>query len=140
MASLQGERVLTSLANRIMDMEHLAEVETRNYVEVNESDTTRILEEQKNTNTWKKTTNDVNNFHKWLKGRNEQRSIECIPPPELDKLLAMHMISARKTDMGGNLEEYEPQSLTSKFNSIARYVRDKRYEEDIKASPIFNHS
>ena len=37
-------------------------------------------------------------------------------------------------------ENYEPDTLTSKFNSIARYLRDKGYEKDIKCDKEFSHA
>ena len=63
-----GERLLDSLANIILDVEVYAENEIRNYVEMKESNTRRLLEEQKNRNTWKKNGNDVNNLKKLTEG------------------------------------------------------------------------
>ena len=54
----------------------------------------------------------------------------------LDKLLAMFIISIHKSDK----TEYEPDSITSKFNSIARYCREKHYEFDIHISPVFQRN
>jgi hypothetical protein len=64
-----------------------------------------------------------------------------IPPAELDKYIAMHLLAVRKVNTNtGQEEEYEPGSLTSKFNSISRHLRDRNYQVDIKTAHQFNHS
>ena len=131
---------LSSLADRILTYEHLIEKanvsSNERFVETTAEEETSIIEEQKNDNTRKKTVSDVKCFTTFLKTKNEAREIFLIAPPELDKYLANFLLSVRTPDR----KEYEPQSLTSKFNSIGRYLRDNSYNHEIKTSPEFAHS
>ena len=70
--------------------------------------------------------------------KNEQRNIEVIAPAELGTYLAMFIMSVRK-EIGGQMEDYEPGSLLSTFNSIGRYLRGVGYTEDLTLSPSFQH-
>jgi len=125
---MAAERVLASLAGRILDLER--------YTEVTESETHDFIEAQKNRNTWRKTEGDVKLFTDWLlEGKNERRKLEVIPESELDKYLAMFILSIKKS----NGQDYEPDSLVSKYNSVGRYLREKR-KVNINRETAFNHS
>ena len=75
-------------------------------------------------------------FQEFLKTKQEARDPRVINNMELDKYIANFLISVRK--IGGG--EYEPDSLTSKYNSIARYLKDAQPPRDIKKSKDFEHS
>ena len=122
------ERMLASLAGRIMSLER--------YTHVSEDQTHEFVEQQKNKNTLRKTQSDVKLFTDWLvDAKKERRSLDIIPVAELDKNLAMFMLSIKKS----NGESYEPDSMISKFNSIGRYLREKR-RIDLNRDVVFSHS
>lgn len=132
---MAGERVQASLASRILHYD--AKSQKRKFSAVSEEDTTLIIENQKNINTLKKTKSDISIFTAWLKEeKNEQREPESIPSNELDKLLAMFILAVRNCNTGDN---YEPDTLVSKYNSIGRYLREKG-AGNINADEAFRHS
>ena len=57
-------------------------------VQLNDVDIDSFIEQNRNRNTTKKTTSDLNVFYRWAKTVNETRRLEEILPEELDKLLA----------------------------------------------------
>ena len=61
-------------------------------------------------------------FIKWLQtAKQENRSSESIPLPDLDRLLALYILLIKQK--GG--KEYEPVSIKSKFASLSRWLREK---------------
>ena len=90
----KGEAVLTSIANRI------TKIDSKNgaYRNATEDDCYRLIEEQKNVNTKRKTDCDIMKFQSWLKLKEENREIQEIPPAELDKLIATYLIDIRPPD------------------------------------------
>ena len=91
--NMAAERVIASLAGRIFNLER--------FTEVTESETHDFTEAQKNRNTWRKTEGDVKLFTDWLlEGKNERRHPEVIPEMELDKYLAMFVLSITKQRTG----------------------------------------
>ena len=61
------ERVIASLAGRILYLER--------FTEISESETHNFIEAQKNRNIWRKTEGDVKLFTDWLlEGENERRN------------------------------------------------------------------
>ena len=64
-----------------------------------------------------------------------RRNPEVIPEMELDKYLAMFVLSIKKS----NGQDYEPDSLVSKYNSVGGYLREKR-KLNINHDTAFNHS
>ena len=79
-----------------------------------------FIEQNKNTNTAKKTKSDLNVWKRWSSTISEKRPIEDIPPNELDRLLCHFFINVRK--QGGT--EFEPSTLTSFQRSFGRHLRD----------------
>ena len=57
-------------------------------VQLNDVDIDSFIEQNRNRNTTKKTTSDLNVCYRWAKTVNETRRLEEILPEELDKLLA----------------------------------------------------
>ncbi len=116
----KGEAVPTSIANRI------SQIDSNNgaYRNATEDDCYRLIEEQKNVNTKRKTDCDIMKFQSWLKLKEENREIQEIPPSELDKLIATYLIDIRPPD--SKKLEYEPETLISKYNSISRYLKEKK--------------
>ena len=58
-----------------------------NAVQLDDEDISTFIEENRNKNTVRKTRADLNIFQKWAKTVNETRTIEKIPPTELNNLL-----------------------------------------------------
>ena len=124
-----GEVQLEILANRILNYER--------FVEVKDSDSSEFVVAQRNKNTVRKTDGDVKLFMNWLlSAKSERRSLDILPAPELDKYVAMFILSIKK--QGG--EDYEPDSLIGKFNSIARHLRSTRMGMNLNADSEFRHS
>ena len=77
----------------------------------------------------------MKSFHAFLRTKGETRVAHLIPHTELDKFIANYLLSITN----GN-DEYEPDSLTSKFNSISRHLRENKYSLDLKTALEFDHS
>ena len=78
------------------------------FVDVSEDDVDKLIAQQENENTKKKTMYDLNIVLKFLREvRKEERELEKIPPEELNVYLSEFIIAAR-TKKG---EQYEPSSL-----------------------------
>ena len=89
-------------------------------VQLNDVDIDSFIEQNRNRNTTKKTTSDLNVFYRWAKTVNETRRLEEILPEELDKLLAHFFLKARKQ----NGDDFEPDTLTSLCRSFDRFLRE----------------
>lgn len=83
-----------------------------------------FIEGQENENTKRKTLQDVALLQEFLSLRNDSRKIEDISPAELNVYLSEFIISVRKKESN---EEYEPNSLRSKFASFERYLKKRNY-------------
>ena len=122
---MAGERVLASLAARILHYENLTDKmeNKRKFDKVTEKDTTDIIEAQKNRNTLRKTNSDMHIFTTWLREEKEDfRQPENIMPEELDKLIAMFILAVKQT---GTSKEFEPDivlvsSVGSQASRISR--------------------
>ena len=90
--------------------------------QLNDVDIDNFITENRNKNTTKKTQSDLNVFYRWAKSVNETRTLENISEQELDKLLAHFVLNARKQ----NVDEYEPDTLTSMLRSFDRFSEGKR--------------
>jgi hypothetical protein len=75
---------------------------------------------------------------RWLaEVKHKNRKPEIIPNGELDKYCAMFILSIKKAGGG----EYKPDSLISKFNSIAPYIRtNNKINMNSDASEAFHRS
>ncbi|KAK3746097.1 hypothetical protein QZH41_004622 [Actinostola sp. cb2023] len=80
-----------------------------------------FINENKNSNTVRKTKTDLNVWKCWCNSIEEQRTMEDIPPEELNHLLSHFFMKIRKLDN----TEFEPSTLTSFQRSFdRRYLRD----------------
>jgi integrase len=98
------------------------------------SDIDKLVHNQENRNTLKKTLYDMSLLKLFLEETlNEKRPIECIPPPELSDLLCKFFLGVRKSD-GSN---YEPNTLRTFMSSIDRHLRRMKYGFQIISSVEF---
>jgi hypothetical protein len=83
-------------------------------------------------------------FSEFLKKKNEFREPLAISPTELDTYFAQFFVGVRKSSEEKNIEDvdrqYEPTSLLAMHSSIFRYLRDNKYECNIKTDLQFQHS
>ena len=79
-----------------------------------------FIEQNKNTNTAKKTKSGLNVWKRWSSTIAKKRPIEDIPPNELDRLLCHFFINMRKQDG----TEFEPSTLMLFQCSLGRHLRD----------------
>ncbi len=125
---MSSEKVVNSLVNRILEIER--------FQEIDEEQTAAFVKEQRNQNTVRKTDSDTKLFIQWLShSKKDKRDILLIPSVEMDKLLAMFILSIKK----GNGEEYEPSSMVSKYNSIGRFLKENS-NININIDAAFSHS
>lgn len=132
---VQGEKVLESLSNRLLQLDSIIEKENR-HRQVTEEDTKEFINSMKNKNTVRKTTGDMLILTDWLKEQGVFQSVETLDPDSLDNLLAKFFMSVRKEDKS----EYEPDSVKSIQCSISRYLKEKRYPKNILTDDEFQHS
>lgn len=157
---MSGEKIINNLANRIIELNYEAANTTRNLEAdddivnfdaddiasrfVNVEETKSIVEEQKNVNTKKQTECHLRLFRQFLRQKKEFREPQSISPTELDTYLAQFFLSVRKTSedkqLGDIDRQYEPSSLVAMHSSIFRYLRDLKYECNIKQDMRFQHS
>ena len=84
----------------------------------------KFLEQQQNTNTKRKTTNDIKLFQSYLASQDETRLPVLIPPAELSTYISGFLLSVRRK-YG---EEFEPTTLRSFFSSINRHLTQNGYK------------
>ncbi|PIO25799.1 hypothetical protein AB205_0200570 [Aquarana catesbeiana] len=84
-------------------------------------------QQQKNINTARKTTSDIQTLQNFLSEMNENRKVEDIPHTELDTLLSKFLLVVKRKD--GN--EYEPHTLRCMVGSIDRYLKEHHYMHTI---------
>ena len=102
-------------------------------VQLNDVDIDSFIEQNRNRNTTKKTS-DLNVFYRWAKTVNETRRLEEILPEELDKLLAHFFLKARKQ----NGDDFEPDTLTSLCRSFDRFLRENGKQYSILTDREFS--
>lgn len=133
--NMAAERVIDSLASRILELER--------FIDISNDATNDLLEQQRNENTKKVTASHMRLFKSYLEQKNENQSPEMIPPDKLDKYIAQFLMSVRKkgdTSMSDCERQYEPQTLLSMHSSINRYLVSKNYAVNIKQAEVFRHS
>ncbi|XP_075073083.1 uncharacterized protein LOC142161403 [Mixophyes fleayi] len=86
-----------------------------------------VQQQQKNVNTVRKTTSDIQTLQSFLSELNENRKIEEIPHTALDPLLSKFLLVVKRKD--GN--EYEPHTLRCMIGSIDRYLKEHSYTHTI---------
>ena len=130
---IDDDELLKICENQDTTVDVPKEKESGNFAE---DEVSTFIRENRNKNTAKKTHNDLQAFYRWAETIKETRRIEEIPPNELDKLLACFVVKARKQ----NGEEFEPDTLTSYFRSIDRFLREQGKQYSILLDREFNHS
>ncbi|XP_069837205.1 uncharacterized protein [Dendropsophus ebraccatus] len=90
-------------------------------------DHVQMGQQQKNINTARKTTSDIQTLQNFMSEMNENRRIEVIPHTELDTLLSKFILVVKRKD--GN--EYEPHTLRCMVGSIDRYLKEHSYNHTI---------
>jgi hypothetical protein len=101
---------------------------------VSEDDVDKLIAQQENENTKKKTVYDLNVVLKFLREvRKEERELEKIPPEELNVYLSEFIIAAR-TKKG---EQYEPSSLIGILSSVDPYLIRREYRKRLFIDPEF---
>ena len=104
------------------------------FIDVSKDDVDKLIAEQENENTKRKTTYDLNIVLKYLREvRKEDRELEEIPPQELNLFLSEFIIAAR-TKKG---EQYEPSSLRGILTSVDRYLTRREYGKRLFTDPEF---
>ena len=104
------------------------------FIDVSEDDVDKLIAQQENENTKKKTMYDLNIVLKFLREvRKEERELEKIPPEELNVYLSEFIIAAR-TKKG---EQYEPSSLRGMLSSVDRYLTRREYGKRLFIDPEF---
>ena len=98
-----------------------------------------------NANTKRSTLGHMNLLKAWLRENcNELQEPESIEPKKFDILLAQFYAGVRKPglveDADDVARQYEPQTLVSIHNSIARFLREKEYPCNIKLDKQFRHA
>ena len=86
-----------------------------------------FIDNEENSNTRKKTKNDMALLSSFMVKEKENRQVEEIPPQELDNYLSRFLLSVRKK----NGDEYEPSTLRGFIASIERYLKKCRYSESV---------
>ncbi|XP_066443533.1 uncharacterized protein [Eleutherodactylus coqui] len=84
-------------------------------------------QQQKNINTARKTTSDIQTLQNFMSEMNENRRIEEMPHTELDTLLSKFILLVKRKD--GN--EYEPHTLRCMVGSIDRFLKEHSYNHTI---------
>ena len=79
-----------------------------------DDDISSFIEQNRNVNTTKKTKTDLNVWKRWCQSVKETRSLEDIPPEELDNVSSHFFIKVRKI----NGEDFEPGTPTQFFSEI----------------------
>lgn len=90
-------------------------------------DHAQMGQQQKNINTARKTTSDIQTLQNFLSELNDNRKVEDIPHTELDPLLSKFILVVKRKD--GN--EYEPHTLRCMVGSIDRYLKEHSYHHTI---------
>ena len=74
-----------------------------------------------------------NLFHRFLRSEGDSRQMEKIPPAELGMIMCHFFINARKLDG----TQFEPDSLSTTFRSLQRYLYLKKYPVNIVTDGSF---
>ena len=86
-----------------------------------------------NHHTARKTLANVKSFKEWLRLNDESREPQKIPPSELNILISRFIITLKKPDG----TDHKPDTLTSYYNSIDRFLRMHDYGYSLSSSLEF---
>ncbi|XP_063405901.1 zinc finger MYM-type protein 2-like [Mytilus trossulus] len=109
---------------------------SKRFRSVTDEDTDSFLALSVNKNTKTKTKSDLNVMLDFFISVGEMRDSVEIPAKDLDSLLSRFFLGVLKK----NGDEYEPDSLSSMFNSLDRHLKDSKSSISIKKDPEFNHT
>ena len=145
-----GDKIIDSLANRIVELSyevggHNDNDENKRFMTVTPEETVALVQQQKNKNTQVTTSSHIRLFKEWLRQKIEFRDPYTIEPVELDSYFAQFFISVRKAKTKENnsddqRRQYESSSLCAMQASFHRYLKDNKYEWNIKTDNKFSHS
>jgi hypothetical protein len=107
---------------------------SKRFYKIKDTDKTEFIQQQKNSNTIKKTRLHSNLFKSYLKFVDELREPELLPPAELNNHLENFFVTVRKEDGS----QYEPSSIRGILGSLHRYFQEKKYAESIMTAPTFS--
>ncbi|WAR26652.1 K1958-like protein [Mya arenaria] len=93
------------------------------FVELTSDDERKLIEDEENKNTMKKTLSDVQKFERFLLNKGEKKAIYQIEPDLLDQYVANYILSVRKADGA----EYEPTSIRNIVSSLDRKLKRHKY-------------
>ncbi|XP_052795374.1 transcriptional regulator QRICH1-like [Mya arenaria] len=93
------------------------------FVELTSDDVRKLIEDEENKNTMKKTLSDVQKFERFLLNKGEKKAIYQIEPDLLDEYVANFILSVRKADGA----EYEPTSIRNIVSSLDRKLKRHKY-------------
>lgn len=97
------------------------------FIDINSEDVRKLIQNEDNKNTLKKTLSDVSKFERFLSTKHETRNFHEIESDILDEYLANYILSVRKPDGG----EYEPSTIRNMISSIDRKLRRHQYPHKI---------
>ncbi|XP_069128860.1 uncharacterized protein KIAA1958 homolog [Argopecten irradians] len=124
----------SSLGLPVHENEDTPDITSDDRDSLDDFDVAGFIDQEVNKNTRKKTDSDVNNLHRYLQNRlNEKRQIQQIPPQHLNKLLCIYFMNVRNQKG----EEYEPSSIRGIQCSIDRYLKTKDYGKQLASSIEF---
>ncbi|XP_071150097.1 uncharacterized protein [Mytilus edulis] len=109
---------------------------SKRFRSVTDEDTDSFLALSVNKNTKTKTKSDLKVMLDFFISVGEMRDSVEIPAKDLDSLLSRFFLGVLKK----NGDEYEPDSLSSMFNSLDRHLKDSKRSISIKKDPEFNHT
>lgn len=96
----------------------------------------QFCKDQEKINTRRATAGHIKTFSDWLASvKFDLRPVECIPPKELNRLLAQFFVFVRKVDGS----EYQPGTLLNMFHSIERHLKENKYFNEENRICILNH-
>ena len=98
-----------------------------NFLNMDETEILKFVDQQQNKNTAKKSFYDIALFKRFLTIKKETREIHNIQYSELDPLIANFLLTVRKKDG----TEYESSTLRGYVSSIDRHLRRHEYGHSI---------
>ena len=133
-----GEKQLELLTNRIQDLDYMQE--QQDLIRFNEEETREFVKSLKNPNTLRKTNSDLAIVKDYLKELGEERLLQDIEPRNLDMLLARFMMNAKQKKGKDAGKNYQPDSISSIFTSLRRFLKENGYICDLKTAIEFSHT
>lgn len=92
-----------------------------------EKENFEFVRAQKAGSTVRKTERDTQRFIQYLQAQNEENLPEALVPKRLNTYISSYLRNQKRLDG----TDYEPDSITSIYGSIDRYLREKSYPVSI---------